>query len=295
MDTLLSIKVFCQVVRSGSFTRAAQLLDISIPMASKHVAHLEKVVGIQLLYRNNRHLELTELGEAYYREATLALEILTQATNQATIGVDKPIGTLRINVPLWFACNKFATLMAQFRQHYPDIELQLTLTNKHVDLNSDAEDVALRLSHSLAENLIARKLNSLSFVLVASPDYIAQRSLPKQPSDLKNHFGILPNYVDMSHQIMIQNGQQVVFELASVVRTNNTLMVAEMILAGAGIGYMPIWIAEDYLKNKRLIQILPEYTMPEVPLYAVYTNRQFMNAKVRAFIDFLVTHLQKTK
>lgn len=292
MDTLLSIKVFCQVVQSGSFTRAAELLNISIPMTSKHVAHLEKHIGAQLLYRNNRHLKLTEQGETYYREAILALEILSQAANQVTVGVDKPIGTLRVSVPVWFACNTFAKLMTEFRQLYPDIELQLTLTNKHVDLNSDGEDVALRLSHSLAENLIARKLGHLSFVLVASPDYVAQHGLPKNPNELQQHWGILPTYTDMSHQVMWHNGQQYTFELASVVRTNHTLMVAEMIRAGAGIGYMPIWVAQNELQSQQLIHVLPEYAMPEVPLYAVYTNRQFMNAKVRAFIDFLVTRLQ---
>ncbi len=292
MDTLLSIKVFCQVVQSNSFTRAAELLNISTPMASKHVSHLEKHIGTQLLYRNNRHLKLTEQGEAYYREASLALEILSQAANQATVGVDKPIGTLRVSVPVWFACNTFAKLMTEFRQLYPEIELQLTLTNKHVDLNSDGEDVALRLSYSLAENLIARKLGHLWFVLVASPDYVAQHGLPKNPDELQQHWGILPTYTDMSHQVMLHNGQQYTFELASVVRTNHTLMVAEMIRAGAGIGYMPIWVAQNELQTKQLIHVLPEYTMPEAPLYAVYTNRQFMNAKVRAFIDFLVTRLQ---
>lgn len=292
MDTLLSIKVFCQVVQNGSFTRAAELLNISIPMTSKHVAHLEKHIGAQLLYRNNRHLKLTEQGETYYREAILALEILSQAANQVTVGVDKPVGTLRVSVPVWFACNTFAKLMTEFRQLYPDIELQLTLTNKHVDLNSDGEDVALRLSHSLAENLIARKLGHLSFVLVASPDYVAQHGLPKNPDELQQHWGILPTYTDMSHQVILHNGQQYTFELASVVRTNHTLMVAEMIRAGAGIGYMPIWVAQNELKSQQLIHVLPEYAMPEVPLYAVYTNRQFMNAKVRAFIDFLVTRLQ---
>lgn len=292
MDTLLSMRVFCQVVQSGSFTRAAELLDVSIPMASKHVSHLEKMVGTQLLYRNNRNLKLTEQGENYYRDCVLALDILTQAAHQATCSAHKLGGSLRVSVPVWFSCNIFAKLMTAFRQHYPDIELQLTLTNKHVDLNSDGEDVALRLSHSLSENLIARRLTSLSFLLVASPDYVAQRGLPETHEDLRQHWGILPSYTDMSQLVMWRDNQQCVFELASVVRANHTLMVAEMIRAGAGIGYVPIWVAQDDLAKGSLIHILPEYRLPEIPLYAVYTNRQFMNARVRAFIDFLVQHLQ---
>lgn len=292
MDTLLSMRVFCQVVQSGSFTRAAELLDVSVPMASKHVSHLEKVVGTQLLYRNNRNLKLTEQGENYYRECTLALEILTQAAHQATCSSRILSGTLRLSVPVWFSCNSFAKLLTAFRQQYPDIELQLTLTNKHVDLNSDGEDLALRLSHSLSENLIARRLGNVSFLLLAAPDYVAQRGLPETPDDLRQHWGVLPSYTDMSHLTLWRDGAQSVFELASVVRANNTLMTAEMIRAGAGVGYMPMWLAQDDLQAGRLIHVLPEYRLPEIPLYAVYTNRQFLNAKVRAFIDFLVQHLQ---
>lgn len=292
MDTLLSMRVFCQVVQSGSFTRAAELLDVSIPMASKHVSHLEKTIGTQLLYRNNRHLQLTEQGEIYYRDCVVALEILTQAANQATCSSHQLSGTLRVSVPVWFSCHTFAQLMTAFRQRYPDVELQLTLTNKHVDLNSDGEDVALRLSHNLSENLIARRLTSLSFLLVAAPDYLAKHGLPETPDDLRQHWGILPSYTDMSQQIVWRDGVQYAFELASVVRASNTLMVAEMIRAGAGIGYVPIWVAQDDLEKGNLVHVLPEYRLPEIPLYAVYTNRQFMNAKLRSFIDFLVQHLQ---
>lgn len=292
MDTLLSMRVFCQVVQSGSFTRAAELLDVSIPMASKHVSHLEKTIGTQLLYRNNRHLQLTEQGEIYYRDCVVALEILTQAANQATCSSHQLSGTLRVSVPVWFSCHTFAQLMTAFRQRYPDVELQLTLTNKHVDLNSDGEDVALRLSHNLSENLIARRLTSLSFLLVAAPNYLAKQGLPEKPDDLRQHWGILPSYTDMSQQIVWRDGVQYAFELASVVRASNTLMVAEMIRAGAGIGYVPIWVAQDDLAKGNLVHVLPEYKLPEIPLYAVYTNRQFMNAKLRSFIDFLVQHLQ---
>ena len=116
MDTLLSMKVFCQVVQSGSFTRAAERVGISVPMASKHVAHLEKSLGARLLYRNNRSLKPTEQGEAYYRDCSYALELLAQAAEQAGAGTANPQGTLRISAPVWFACDVFARMMAAYRR-----------------------------------------------------------------------------------------------------------------------------------------------------------------------------------
>lgn len=169
MDTLLSLKVFCQVVQSGSFTKAAELLDISIPMASKHVAALEKNLGTQLLYRNNRSLKLTEQGEQYFRDCSHILELLAQANEQAQAGVCTPQGLLRISAPVWFACDYFARLVQAYREAYPEVELMLTLTNRAVDLNSDGEDLALRLSYGLADNIVAKPLGNIPFYLVASP------------------------------------------------------------------------------------------------------------------------------
>lgn len=291
MDTYLSMKVFCQVVQSGSFTKAADVLDISIPMTSKHVAHLEKTIQAQLLYRNNRQIKLTEQGEAYYRECLLALDILEQAANMASAGRVHPNGVLRVSVPLWFACDKFAHLMAAYQARYPDVELVLSLTNKHVDLNGDGEDLALRLSYQLPENVIARRLTEIQFLLVASPDYAQQFGLPHTPDELATHRAILPSYTDMSQQEVWFQGEKTRLLMNSVMRSNNTQMIAHLIRAGAGIGYMPEWLAQDDLSNGRLVRVMPDYVVQAVPLYAVYANRQFMNARIRSLIDFLVAHL----
>lgn len=294
MDTYLSMKVFCQVVQSGSFTKAADLLDLSVPMTSKHVSHLEKMVQAQLLYRNNRQLKLTEQGETYYHECALALEILQQAADVASAGLTRPSGVLRVSVPLWFSCDTFAQVVASYERRYPDVELVLSLTNRHVDLNGDGEDIALRLSHQLPDNLIARKLTQLSFYLLAAPEYIEQFGQPETPADLVNHRAILPSYTDMSQTEVWRDGVKTYLQMNPSMRSNNTHMIAALIRAGAGIGYMPEWLAQEDLASGRLVRVLPEYEWKPTPLYAVYANRQFMNARVRSFIDFLVEYFSDT-
>ena len=288
MDTLLSMKVFCQVVQSGSFTRAADLLDISIPMASKHVSHLEKTIGAQLLYRNNRSLKLTDPGTAYYRDCQNALELLAQAAEHASAGIHRAQGTLRIAAPVWFACDKFARILAAYQARYPDVEVELTLSNRHVDLNSDGEDLALRLSETLAENIIAKRLGNIPFYLVATPTYLAQHGTPRTPKDLTQHQAILPTYVDVSRMNTQYQGKTtaLIFQ-GSKMRSNHTQMVAALIRAHVGIGYMPAWLADDDIAAGKLIRLLPECPMNNPPFYAVYANRQYMKATVRSFIDFM--------
>ncbi len=288
MDTLLSMKVFCQVVQSGSFTRAADLLGISTSMASKHVSHLEKTIGAQLLYRNNRSLKLTDPGTAYYRDCQSALELLAQAAEHASAGIHSAQGTLRIAAPVWFACDKFARILAAYQARYPDVEIELTLSNRHVDLNSDGEDLALHLSETLAENIIAKRLGNIPFYLVATPTYLAQHGTPHSPKDLTQHQAILPTYVDVSRMMTEYQGKSVplIFQ-GSKMRSNHTQMVAALIRAHVGIGYMPAWLADDDIAAGKLIRLLPECPMNNPPFYAVYANRQYMKATVRSFIDFM--------
>ena len=257
-------------------------------MASKHVSHLEKTIGAQLLYRNNRSLKLTDQGDAYYRDCQSALELLAQAAETASAGADHPQGTLRIAAPVWFACDKFARMLAAYQARYPDVEVELTLSNRHVDLNSDGEDLALRLSDSLAENIIAKRLGNIPFYLVATPTYLAQHGTPHTPKDLTQHQAILPTYVDLSNMTTEYQGKPTTLAFqGSKMRSNHTQMVAALIRAHVGIGYMPAWLADDDITAGKLIRLLPECPMNNPSFYAVYVNRQYMKAKVRSFIDFM--------
>lgn len=293
MDTLLSMKVFCQVVHSGSFTRAAEQLDISVPMASKHVAHLEKSVNARLLYRNNRRLSLTEQGEAYYRDCLAALDILEQAAARAAGSTARPQGRLRVSIPVWFANPVFAGWMTEYRQRYPEVSLHLTLTNHSVNLDGDGEDVALRLSKQPADNLIARALAEIEFYLVAAPAYLARHGTPITPQELAQCQAVLPSYTDLSSLPLHRNGETHTVPLQAAVYSNNTQMIYQLVCAGAGVGYLPEWLLRADVQTGRLRRLLPDYRAAPMPFYAVYTQRKLLSAKVRSFIDFIVEKTQR--
>ncbi|EOF8776280.1 LysR family transcriptional regulator [Neisseria gonorrhoeae] len=154
MDTLFSLKVFRQVVQSGGFTRAADALGISTAMASKHVSHLENTVQAKLLHHNSRNLSLTEAGEEYYRQCSYALDTLDDAAQKAAGGTEKPQGLLRVTMPLWFAGSQICNWLAEYRERYPEVALELILDNRHVDLIAEGVDLALRVSQTLSPSLI---------------------------------------------------------------------------------------------------------------------------------------------
>lgn len=290
MDTLTSIKVFHKIVASGSFTRAADALGISVAMSSKHISHLERTLGTKLLHRNSRSVHLTEAGSQYHAQSLYAIEMLDAATLQAQGETDRPQGVLRITMPRWFANARVAGYLAEFGQRYPDVVLDLSLSNQLVDLVSDGFDLALRLSNDPKPSLITRPLGVMAFYLVASPDYIARHGMPDAPNALDRHLHIVPTYVkagsfSLYHQI---TGVEYCVNPTATIMSNDTLMNVEMIRAGTVIGYAPSWTVEQDLASGALVRLLPDYNGMTVKLYAAYVDRAYMSAKVRAFIDFWV-------
>ena len=289
MDTLFSLKVFRQVVQNSSFTRAAEQLDISTAMASKHVSHLENTIQAKLLHRNSRNLHLTEAGEEYYRQCCYALETLDTAAQKAAGGTDKPQGTLRVTMPLWFANNLLSRWLVEYRQQYPDVTLDLVLDNRHIDLIAEGFDLALRVSKAPSPSLIIKPLAKIEFVLVASPAYLTEHGTPTTPEAVMRHHAVLPTYTDQRHIEVVhrQTGQTSHIILEPVIQTDNTLMGRSLLKAGGGIGYQPLWTVQKDLLDGSLVRLLPDYHLSTDQLNAVYVDRAFLSAKVRSFIDFL--------
>lgn len=295
MDTLFSLKVFRQVVQNGSFTRAAEQLDISTAMASKHVSHLENLIQAKLLHRNSRNLHLTEAGEEYYRQASYALDTLDTAAQKAAGGTEKPQGMLRVTMPLWFANHLLSGWLVEYRERYPEVTLDLVLDNRSVDLIAEGFDLALRVSKAPNPSLIVKPLTVIQFVLVASPDYIKHHGKPETPEQAMLHKAILPSYTDLRHVQLTHtaSGEISVLNLKPVMLTDNTLMVRELVKAGGGIGYQPLWTVRKDLEDGTLVHLLPDYTMITEQLNAAYVDRAFLSAKVRSFIDFINEKIQQ--
>lgn len=287
MDTLFSLKVFCEVVQQGSFTRAADKLDISTAMASKHVSHLENRIQAKLLHRNSRNLHLTEAGEEYYRQCSYALDTLQTAAERAAGGTDKPQGLLRITMPLWFANYRVSKWIAEYRLLYPEVSFDLVLDNRKVDLIADGFDLALRVSNEPHPSLIVKPLTEVNFRLVASPDYLRRHGIPTTVAEAEKHIAVLPSYTDMSRMEVEHNGNTETLHLQGSIYSDNTMMVRKLIQAGCGIGYLPEWAICQDLKEGSLVRLLPDCKIHSVKLYAAYVDRAFLSAKVRSFIDFL--------
>ena len=295
MDTLFSLKVFRHVVQNGSFTRAAEQLNISTAMASKHVSHLENTIQAKLLHRNSRNLHLTEAGEEYYRQCSYALDTLDTAAQKAAGGTDKPQGMLRVTMPLWFANSLLSSWLVEYRERYPEVTLDLVLDNRHVDLIAEGFDLALRVSKTPNPSLIVKPLAVIQFVLVASPEYILQHGKPTTLEEVGKHQAILPSYtnqrnVEITHTA---SGEKATLSLKPVMLTDNTLMVRELVKTGGGIGYQPLLVVQKDLEDGSLVRLLPEYTMINEQLNAAYVDRAFLSAKVRSFIDFINEKIQQ--
>ncbi|STZ76881.1 LysR family transcriptional regulator [Bergeriella denitrificans] len=289
MDTLFSMKVFRQVVQNGSFTRAAEQLDISTAMASKHVSHLENTIQAKLLHRNSRNLHLTEAGEEYYRQCSYALDTLDTAAQVAAGGTDKPQGTLRVTMPLWFANKLLSRWLVEYRRRYPEVTLDLVLDNRHIDLIAEGFDLALRVAKTPSPSLIVKPLAKIEFVLVAAPDYLAEHGTPATPEEVMRHQAVLPSYTDQRHLEVVhrQSGRTAVIDLQPAMQTDNTLMVRSLVKSGGGIGYQPLWAVQKDLDDGSLVRLLPDYLLACEQLNAAYVDRTFLSAKVRSFIDFL--------
>ena len=274
MDTLKSMIVFRAVVEQGSFTKAAEHLNMSVAMTSKHLHHLEQYVQEKLLNRNNRRQSLTEIGQSYYAECCHALDTLANARTVAQLGTVEPQGTLRIIAPVWFATPYFARLLAQFQMLYPQIYLSIDLENRFTDLIAQGYDLALRVIGTPQENLIVKPLTEIPFYYVASPQYLAQHGTPRSAQELSTHQSVLPNYVRMDTPLSERHD------------SNNTVMLAEMLKAGMGIGILPGWLVQDAQARGELVRLFAFDKQPPM-LYAAYMDRAFLSVKIRCFIDFL--------
>lgn len=287
MDTLQSMRVIVAVVDNHSFAQAAEQLGMSKAMVSKHVMHLEKHLNARLLNRNSRNLSLTELGQIYLERCRVVLEELDEVEATVSCAAVSPRGTIRMTAPMWLATDYFTALLREFRTLYPDVYFDIDISGRFVDIVEEGFDLALRASRTLQPHLIARPLTPIKFHMVAAPAYVAQRGIPAHPRELKTH-DILSYSLVKSRQLALHGPEgEVVVDVKPVLQSNNESLLLASALNGLGITIVPSGLSEREIELGNLTQILPTYKPPETRLYAVYTSRRYLSAKVRTFIDFL--------
>lgn len=285
MDTLNGMRAFTRVVEEGSFTAAARALGLPKSTVSRHVAALEDRLGVRLLHRTTRSLRPTDVGQAYFERASAILADVEEAEQAVTHVQSTPRGRLRVTAGVSFGTGYLGTIIAGFLAAYPEVEVEVVLTDRYVDLIGEGFDVALRAGQLDDSSLIARRLGSASLVVVGSPAYLADRGTPTAPSQLRQH--------ECIRFALSRSGGSWAFKGESVPVTGRlTLDNGELILdaakRGLGLARLPTFICGEAIRSGDLVAVLEGSIPQSGGVYAVYPHNRHLSAKVRAFVDHAV-------
>ncbi len=275
------------MVDAGSFTAAADRLDMSRAMASKYVAALEEHLGTRLLHRTTRKLTLTESGAAYYERCAQILTDIEDAEADALKSNAAPRGLLRMTIPLSFGLMHMGPVLAAYMYQYPEVKVDLVLTDRRRDLIEEGLDLAIRIGALPESGLIARKLASDRLVVCAAPDYLKRRGEPRTPAELAHHHCLLYAY-DTTRQEWKFDGPDGTHSVRVTgrLRANNGDVVRLAGLAAAGVMRQPSFLVGEDLRAGRLVEVLSDYRSEELGIYIVYASRKHLPPKVRSFVDF---------
>ncbi len=288
MDALVGLRVFATVAELKSFSAAAERLGLSAAMTSKHVQHLEARVGARLLNRTSRSVSLTESGTIYLGTVRALLEGLEQAEAQLSHTTISPKGTLKVSLPVWMANPAFARLLVAFRAQHPTVTLDLDLSGRKVNLVEEGFDLALRVTAVLDDTLIARRLATIRFVLVGTPELLDRLGRPQGPEQLRGAPFLAYSAVAPDGRVRLGSGPDAPeLHLTPVLLSGNESLLYLAAREGLGLSIMPHWLVHEDLAQGRLQAALPIDLWPAVTLHAIYPNRSYLPAKTRCFLDFL--------
>ena len=292
MDLLASMKMYVAVVDSGSFAAAATKLDMSRAMASKQVQKLEEHLGTRLLNRTTRRLSLTETGREFYERSLQIMGDVDEAEQIAGQMTRRPQGVLRISIPLSYGQHRLAAIIGAYIQAYPQVQLDIALSDRKVDLVEEGLDLAIRIGAMPQSDLIARKIGSVRSVVCASPAYLARHGVPQAPADLAGHACLGYTLSGSAAEWRLEGASGALsVPIAGPLRADNGDLIRLAALGGAGIVFQPRFIVDADLDAGRLVRVLPGWQSAELGVHAVYPSRKHLSAKVRTFVDFLVAAL----
>ncbi|MGV7212329.1 LysR substrate-binding domain-containing protein [Bradyrhizobium sp. UFLA05-112] len=293
MDKLAGLRAFAKVVELGSFSEAGRALRLSRSAVSKYVGELEDELGVQLLNRTTRRVSPTENGQAYFERVLGIIGELEAADHAVTQSQATPRGLLRVNAPMSFGTLRLGPAIAEFMQRYPELRIQLVLSDENVDPLQDGLDVTLRIADLESSSLIARKIAPIARVICASPDYFRSHGVPSHPNDLRDHNCLTYGFLSTGNQWKLsgKDGDHWI-QPSWTLCVNNAEVLRDAAVAGRGIALLPVFIGEDALQTGRLRTCLDDYHAPPLTLYALYPPTRHLALKVRLFIDFLVERFE---
>ncbi|MEM5383783.1 LysR family transcriptional regulator [Paraburkholderia phymatum] len=289
-DLASHLRFFVLLARYGNLTSAARELNFTPPAATKRLAQLEARLGVRLVNRSTRHVSLTAEGETYLHYATRILEEIREMENAVSSSHAVPKGLLRINATLGFGRTTIAPIVSNFIKQYPQVEVQLDLTDRPIDLVESGVDLAIRFGTLPDQRLNARRVMPNRRFMCASPRYLEQHGIPERLADVARHTCIVHRQNDDAYGIwrFERDGRTETVKVHGKLSSNDGDIVLGWALDGHGILVRSEWDLAKYIESGRLRVVLPEYTQPSADLFVYYSNRRNQSARARAFIDFLV-------
>lgn len=298
MDTLQNMRVFVRVVEAGSFTGAAQHLNTTTAYASRAVSDLEAHLRTRLLNRTTRRIALTEAGERYLQRCEQILAYVDQAEAEAGDAHARPSGKLKIHAMTSFGQHYVVPAVGQYQKLYPDVHVELTLAQRMPDLLDEGYDVALVLATDLPDSgFVSQRIASAFSIACASPAYLERHGVPQTPADLANHTClqlVTPVFPSAQWQFTGPDGETSINLGPATFQVNVAEACAVAVREGMGVGLLPIYSAISGLRSGELEWILPEYRSQEMNVYALYPSRQYLDAKIRTWVELLREHLPST-
>lgn len=297
LDHLSDLAVFVRVVDTRGFSAAARAMGLTKSAVSKRINRLEQQLGLRLLQRTTRAMSLTEAGRVLYERAAQGVALLDESARLAAGLVDAPRGTLRVTASVTFGKRCLAPLIPEFLARYPEIELQLTLLDRFVDLVEEGYDVALRLTRTPPEQVVAKALMPVRYRLCAAVDYLKGQEI-KTPADLAAYNCLHYGLREFGNEWRFQRGdEEARVRVTSNVVVNNSEVVRDLLLASMGIGLVWNYAVDREIAEGRLVPLLPEWT-PVGPFgqtaYALWLPQSHLPPKIRVFVDFLAARLRET-
>ncbi|WP_236234782.1 LysR family transcriptional regulator [Pseudomonas tohonis] len=292
MDRITAMRVFVEVVERGSQTAAAEALEMSRAMVSRHLAALEEWAGARLLHRSTRRLSLTGTGEQMLPQCR---ELCALAEAMQHLGRDSreaPRGRLRVTCSQSFAQAWLVHQIGRFQVRCPGVSVDLLVSSQAVNLIEERVDLALRITNQLDPNLVARKLATCRSVVCATPAYLARHGLPRSPEELARHNCLTYSFFGRSLWAFFRDGEPCAVPVDGSLSANESMVLLEATLADQGISLQPRYSVAAHLRSGALVPLLPGYEPQELGIYALYGTRRQMPAALRLLLDHLAERLQ---
>jgi DNA-binding transcriptional LysR family regulator len=297
MDPIQAMRVFVRVVESGNFTRAADSLDLPKGTVTKQIQSLEERVRVKLLNRTTRRVTVTPDGAAYFERAARLLNDFDDLEASMVNTQAGPQGRLRVDVGTSAAQKLIIPQLHSFCDLYPDIQVDLGVSDRPVDLIGDNVDCVIRAGEITDQSLVARRIGSLPFVTVASPAYLKRYGTPQHPSELEKRHHVVGFFAGNSRRLypheFVKDGERLELNTHYRLAVNDSSAHLTSVLEGFGVSQVVTFMAAPHIERGELVQILPEWTREPLPVHVVYPPNRHLSPKVRVFVDWAADNFAK--